>query len=88
MDYERVQVLLRPRERAAIRNEAERLGVSMSEVIRRAIEPLVIDEPDEEDPFFGIIGLDDSLDGPTDVSVNVKHYLYGFPKKAPLGRPS
>lgn len=81
MEYERVQVLLRPAEREAVRNEALRLGVSMSEVIRRALEPLVEPCIDESDPFYSIIGLVEGEEGDEDGSINVKHYLYGWPKK-------
>lgn len=90
MAYERVQVMLRPEEREAVRGEAVRLGISMSEVIRRALEPLVQERctVDESDPIFSIIGILDGLDLPDDLSVNVKHYLYGWPKKESIGRPS
>jgi hypothetical protein len=87
MEYERVQIMLRPEEREAVRRRARRLGVSMSEVVREALEPVVRDEQpcDEEDPFLALIGMIKD-DGPTDMSVNVKHYLYGWPKKEPSGR--
>jgi hypothetical protein len=90
MDLERVQVMLRPEERAAVRDEATRLGISMSEVVRRALEPLVRerDSAAEDDPFFSIIGLIDDPDLPDDLSMNVKHYLYGWPKKGSIERPS
>jgi Ribbon-helix-helix protein, copG family len=59
MPYERVQVMLRPEERDAVRRRAERLGISMSEVIREALEPVVSAECEvaETDPLFAIFGI-------------------------------
>ncbi len=89
MELERVQILLRPSEREAVRAEARRLGLSVSEVIRRALEPLVkANCGSGDDRFASIVGLIDDPDLPTDLSENVKHYLYGWPKKDPSGHPS
>lgn len=79
----RTQVLLTEDDLAAVRSEARRLGISMSEVIRRQLKPLKSDSslPASEDPFLALIGAFSDPDGPTDVSVNHDHYLYGWPKK-------
>jgi ADP-ribosylglycohydrolase len=95
MAMERVQVSLRPDEREALRCEARRLGISVSEVVRRAIEPLVkagaddasreaVDTGDDPDPLLALVGS--IKGGPADLSINVKHYLYGAPKREGNGR--
>lgn len=71
---ERVQVRLRPEEADALRCESRRLRISMSEVVRRALQPLVeggdgspawlsssdeLAEIDERDPLFRIEGIAD-----------------------------
>ncbi len=79
MELERVQVRLRPEEREAVRCEARRLGLSVSEVIRRAIEPLVraAEEVDESDPLFAIIGI--GGDSPSNAASDVDDVVYGDP---------
>ena len=79
MELERVQVRLRPEEREAVRCEARRLGLSVSEVIRRAIEPLVraAEEVDESDPLFAIIGIADGLGG--NAVDEIDEVVYGDP---------
>jgi len=83
MSMIRTQVLLTEDDLAAVRSEAKRLGISMSEVIRRQLKPLKDDPPpcSEEDPFLALIGSFSDPDSPGDVSVNHDHYLYGGPKK-------
>jgi Arc/MetJ-type ribon-helix-helix transcriptional regulator len=88
MELERVQVRLPREEREALRHEAERLGLSMSEVVRRALrlalreehqdEPAV-DEIPEDHPFLRMVGTYAS--GLDDLGFNHDHYLYGGPKK-------
>ncbi|MGH2633427.1 MAG: ribbon-helix-helix protein, CopG family [Tepidiformaceae bacterium] len=79
----RTQVLLSEQDLAAVRCEAKRLGISMSEVIRRQLQPLKDESvTDGEDPFLALEGfLGSEPDGATDVSANVDHYLYGGPKR-------
>jgi len=83
MSMIRTQVLLTEDDLAAVRSEAKRLRISMSEVIRRQLRSLNSDSLPavEEDPFLALIGAFSDPDGPTDVSVNHDHYLYGWPKK-------
>jgi len=83
MSMIRTQVLLTEDDLAAVRSEAKRLGISMSEVIRRQLKPLTGDARDKtEDPLLALEGfLGPEPDGATDVSVNHDHYLYGGPNK-------
>ena len=75
----RLQILLTPEENAALRLEAEKAGVSLSEVVRRRIRPLV-DGPNvdrDSDPLLALEGfLGPDAEGITDGSVNHDHYLY------------
>lgn len=82
----RMQILLEEDERRAVEDEARRLGVSMSEVIRRRLRPLAVGEecnaydegewPPKDDPFFALIGFveDETAD---DISIHHDTYLYG-----------
>ena len=77
MSLVRIQVLLSEAENAAVRLEARRERVSVSEIIRRQVRPLVKDElADEGDSFFKMIGSvpDESA---TDLSTHHDTYLYG-----------
>jgi metal-responsive CopG/Arc/MetJ family transcriptional regulator len=73
----RVQVLIDDEENEALSCEARRLGVSRSEVVRRALRPLAAREAEERetDPFFATIGM---LAGEkaTDLSMHHDDYLY------------
>ena len=83
----RMQILLDEDERRAVEDEARRLGVSMSEVIRRQVRPLARAEeqadydgewPPKDDPFFALIGkFESSPDNPNDGSIHHDTYLYG-----------
>ncbi|OAI39734.1 hypothetical protein AYO38_07145 [bacterium SCGC AG-212-C10] len=76
----RLQVSLRPEEEAAVERESRRLGISRSEVVRRALAPLVSLASDDE-PGPGANGLElllavetfDGGDGPTDDSIDEDH---------------
>ena len=79
----RTQVLLTEQDLAAVRCEAKRLGISMSEVVRRQLQSLKSGSSAAggEDPFFALVGAFSDPGGPTDVSANHDHYLYGGPKR-------
>ena len=82
MSLVRIQVLLTEEERSAVRLEAKRQRVSVSEIIRRQVRPLVKDEfADESDSFFKMIG---SVSGEcaTDLSTRHDTYLYGGENEA------
>jgi hypothetical protein len=78
VDTVRVQVLLGSEENEALCAEARRLGVSKSEVVRRALRELCEIETNPDDPLFSIIGMVKGP-GPGDVSVRHDDYLYGDP---------
>lgn len=71
---------------AYVREEAARLGISIEEVIRRAVdgsrcEPVTAESHvAESDPFISFIGSITS-DGDKNASATVKQRLYGFPEK-------
>lgn len=61
---------------------SQQLELSIEELIRRWIvqqAPVTEDVDIEHDPVFLMEGYDS--DGPTDLSRNLDHYLYGAPKK-------
>jgi hypothetical protein len=66
--------------------------VSESHVIREALAVYLVEqetptlERPEDNPLWGLVGLIDDPEAPTDASVNLDHYLYGAPKKYRLGR--
>jgi hypothetical protein len=81
----RMQILLEEDERRAVEEEARRLGISMSEVIRRQVRPLALAEepagydgewPPKGDPFFALIGFVEG-EGANDISIHHDTYLYG-----------
>lgn len=77
MSLVRIQVLLSEAENAAVRLEAKRERVSVSEIIRRQVRPLVKDElASESDPFFTMIGSV-AEESATDLSTHHDTYLYG-----------
>jgi len=41
-------------------------------------------ERPEDHPLWGIIGIVDDPDAPTDGSINHDHYIYGVPRKYPI----
>lgn len=81
MSMIRTQVLLTEDDVAAVRAEARRLRISMSEVIRRQLRSLAEPSPAvAEDPFLALVGTFVDPDSPGDVSSNHDHYLYGGPQ--------
>lgn len=67
------QIYLRQDQMDALRRLAEKQGVSITELVRQGVDTLLINQPVEEDPLLGIIGLGDS--GLGDLSVNHDAYL-------------
>ena len=64
----RTQIYLQPELSAALERLARRRGTSKAELIRLAAQRLLEEEqPDQEDPIVGIIGLADA--GPGRVSL-------------------
>jgi hypothetical protein len=62
------QILPHPEERETLKDEAERLGISMNKVVRRAFRALREEQDEydaalrENDPFFKIIGIAKGFD--------------------------
>jgi hypothetical protein len=82
MTMVRLQVLLTPDENTAVRLEALKRHVSISEVVRERLQTLVpqamSDEEYWNDPLFKTIGMAySSEDEPDDGSVHHDTYLYG-----------
>ena len=75
----RRQILLTSETDAVLRFEALRLGISVSELIRRQVEALDLGNIDNsEDPLLALEGfLGEEPDGATDVSERHDEYLYG-----------
>ena len=84
----RLQILVTPEENAAVRLEAQRVGVSVSELIRRQLQPLVDPDVDRaNDPLLALEGfLGPDPEGITDGSVNHDKYLYGTEISRPTHR--
>ncbi len=86
----RKQVYLEEEQDRAIKRIAQQRGVSGALILREALteylaghEPPEVERP-EDHPLWGIIGMIDDAEGPTDMSINHDHYIYGGPKKYPL----
>ena len=67
------QIYLRQDQMDALRRLAEKQGVSITELVRQGVDILLINQPVEEDPLLGIIGLGDS--GLGDLAANHDAYL-------------
>jgi len=52
-----VQVYLRQDQLVALRQLAERRGVSVAELVRQGVDRLLIDSPLEDDPLWGVVNL-------------------------------
>ena len=82
MSLHRAQIYLDEEQIICLRREAERKGLAVSELIRRAVDSYFEKREKavnwEADPLFNAIGsIKLSV---TDASVNHDHYLYGMKK--------
>jgi len=84
----RKQIYMAAEQEAQLKQLAYRLKVPVSHLIREAVAEYLVDrsappviERPEDHPLWGIIGIVDDPDAPTDGSINLKHYLYGAPKR-------
>jgi hypothetical protein len=84
----RKQIYIAPEQEARLQRLAESRHVPVSLLIREAVAEYLVEretphfERSEDNPLWGIVGLVDDPDAPTDGSLNVDHYLYGAPKRA------
>ena len=72
------QVQLERRQHARLKSLAESHGRSMGSMIRESVATYLADQPVEEDPAYGIIGILGEDDGPRpygDVGENHDAYL-------------
>ena len=73
----RTTILLDPEVKAKAEIRAKRLGVSLSQLIRKSLEKeITIEAPSEVDPFWADEKIIED-DGPTDFALNHDDYLYG-----------
>ena len=68
-----LQIYLRPDQDTALRNLAEKEGVSIAELVRRGVDQVLTSMPIEHDPALGIIALGSS--GIGDVAERHDYYL-------------
>jgi hypothetical protein len=83
----RKQIYIDPNQDAELRRLAGTRDVSVSVLIREAVAKYLAEqdrphfERPEDNPLWGIVGLIDDPDAPTDGSINHDHYIYGAPKR-------
>lgn len=73
------QVYLTPDLNKGVKDLAQERGKSESQIVRDAVAEYISESRAECDPFDRLIGLDDSTNGPTDLSNNHDKYLYPVP---------
>jgi hypothetical protein len=84
----RKQIYIDPEQEAQLKQLSYRLKVPVSHLIREAVTEYLVDrsappviERPEDHPLWGIVGILDDPDAPTDGSINHDYYLYGAPKR-------
>ena len=84
----RKQIYIDPEQEAQLKQLSYRLKVPVSHLIREAVTAYLVDhsappviERPEDHPLWGIVGILDDPDAPTDGSINHDYYLYGAPKR-------
>jgi hypothetical protein len=70
----RTQISLSEEDYAAAKAEAERLGISLAELLRRSLRTLL--PPDTHKPWMRYAGLVES--GDADASRHIDEIVYGF----------
>ncbi len=77
----RSQIMLNEQQHAYLVGEAQRRGVSISQIVRDLVEEHIAQNRDlENDPFFDIIGMVEGDD--PDAAVDHDHYIYGSPRRS------
>jgi hypothetical protein len=83
----RKQIYIAPEQEEQLRRLSEARHVPLSALIREAVAEYLVEqetphpERPEDHPLWGIVGLVDDPDAPTDASINHDHYLYGAAKR-------
>ena len=86
----RLQISLTETQYEFLKSEAFIAGKSMAFVLRDLLDETMAARRQsvlENDPIWGVIGIGENIDGPTDVSSNVDKYLYGTPLEATNSTP-
>lgn len=83
----RKQIYIEEGQEVRLKELAADRGVSEAVLVREALDAYLQAnefkgfERMEDSPLWGIVGLIDDPDAPTDGSINHDHYIYGTPKK-------
>jgi hypothetical protein len=83
----RKQIYIAPEQEERLQRLAQERRVPVSALIREAVAEYLVEqetpnfERPEDNPLWGIVGIVDDPDAPTDASTNLDHYLYGAPKR-------
>jgi len=73
----RTQVLLTEHQHAVLKELSSQSGLSLSELVRRAIEKMLAEQKrSKTESALGLLGAFSG--GPTDVAENHDHYLWGI----------
>lgn len=76
----RLQISLTQPQYEFLKSESFVLGKSMAAIVRRLLDEIIENRQCnalEADPIWQVIGVGEDITGPTDVSSNLDHYLYG-----------
>jgi hypothetical protein len=79
-----IQVYLKQEQDRALRALAQKLGLSIAELVRRSIDHYLAELPVEEDPALGIVGLGHS--GVGDLAAEHDRYITAFRQERPTER--
>ena len=83
----RKQIYIEESQERELKERAQKRGVPEAVLIREALDVYLAEKPfprferPEDNPLWGIVGLIDDPNAPTDGSINHDHYIYGTPKK-------
>lgn len=86
----RLQISLTNTQYEFLKSESFMAEKSMASVLRELLDETIAARRQnilENDPIWGVIGIGENIDGPTDVSSNVDKYLYGTPLEAAKSIP-
>jgi len=84
----RLQISLTKTQYEFLKSEAFVSDKSMAAILRNLLDEIIDNRQQnmlKDDPIWGVIGVAEEVEGPTDVSVNVDEYLYGASLE-PAGR--
>lgn len=76
----RLQISLTQTQYEFLKSESFTANKSMASVLRDLLDDIIEARRNtilQDDPIWGVIGVGQDVDGPTDISRNVDKYLYG-----------